>query len=88
MKLTLFHDPGFAAPIGEHVMPIGKFALVADELSRNPNITIVSPTPVAEADLLRVHTPEYVEAIKTGVPRELAESQKFPWSPELFPASA
>ena len=23
-------------------------------------------------------------AVKTGTPRELAESQKFPWSPELF----
>ncbi len=39
---------------------------------------------MTETDLLRVHTPKYAEAIKTGQPRELAESQKFPWSPELF----
>ncbi len=85
-KLTLFHDPGFAAPIGEHVMPIRKFGLVAEELAKNPQIQIVSPPPVTETDLLRVHTPEYIQAIKTGQPRELAESQKFPWSPELFPS--
>lgn len=86
MKLILFHDPGFAAPIGDHVMPIGKFALVAEELRQNSAIEIMSPAPVSEADLLRVHTPEYVQAIKTGEPRELAESQKFPWSPQLLPS--
>lgn len=84
MKLTVFHHPGFAAPLGEHIMPIRKFGLVADELIKNPNIRIVAPTPVADSDLLKVHTPEYVAAIRTGEPRALAESQKFPWSPELF----
>ena len=50
----------------------------------NPGFEICSPQPLSERDLLRVHTPEYVLAIKTGSPRELAESQKFPWSPALF----
>jgi acetoin utilization deacetylase AcuC-like enzyme len=36
--------------------------------------------------LLRVHTPAYIEAVRTGEPRELAESQKFPWSPQLYPS--
>jgi acetoin utilization deacetylase AcuC-like enzyme len=36
--------------------------------------------------LLRVHTPEYIRAIETGEPRALAEGQKFPWSPQLFPS--
>lgn len=86
MSLILFHHPGFTAPLGEHIMPIQKFALVAEELAGNPGISIVPPSPVTEDDLLRVHTPEYVEAVKTGEPRELAESQKFPWSPALFPS--
>lgn len=84
MKLTLFHDPGFAAPIGHHVMPMRKFALVAKELSRHPQVEIASPPPLLPADLLRVHTPEYVDAVRTGQPRKLAESQKFPWTPQLF----
>jgi acetoin utilization deacetylase AcuC-like enzyme len=84
MKLPLFHHPGFEAPIGDHVMPIRKFRLVADALSSDPRIEIVAPKPVTDGDLLRVHTLAYVDAIRTGEPRALAESQKFPWSPALF----
>ncbi|MDX2079320.1 MAG: histone deacetylase [Terrimicrobiaceae bacterium] len=85
--MKLFHDPGFAAPLGEHIMPISKFELVAAEIRRLwPDWTIWAPEPVTDADLFRVHDPAYVEAVKTGEPRSLAESQKFPWSPELFPS--
>ncbi len=85
--MTLFHDPGFAAPIGKHIMPISKFTLVAGKICEElPDIRITSPAPLEESDLRRVHTPRYIKAIRTGQPRELAESQKFPWSPELFPS--
>ena len=66
-------------------MPISKFALVADRIREVlPDVAIDPPAPISEEDLARVHSPEYIAAIKTGEPRELAESQKFPWSPELF----
>lgn len=84
MSVKLFHDPGFAAPIGNHVMPMQKFEMVADRLRKWPEIEILRPRPLPASDLLRVHTSEYVMAVKTGTPRELAESQKFPWSPGLF----
>jgi acetoin utilization deacetylase AcuC-like enzyme len=84
--LTAFYHPGYAAPIGDHVMPIHKFGLVAEGLRDAADIALVEPEPVTEADLLRVHTPRYVEAIRTGEPRRLAEMQKFPWSPELYPS--
>jgi hypothetical protein len=84
--LTAFYHPGYAAPIGAHVMPIRKFGLVAEGLRDAPDVQLVAPTPVSEADLRRVHTAGYIETIKTGEPRALAEGQKFPWSPELFPA--
>ncbi len=84
--MKLYHHPAFAAPIGDHVMPMRKFALVAEQVRKIPGLAIVPPPPVAESDLLRVHTPEYVAAIQSGQPRALAESQKFPWSPELFPS--
>jgi acetoin utilization deacetylase AcuC-like enzyme len=86
VNLLVYHDPGFAAPIGDHVMPMRKFALVAEELKRQSRLKICSPQPVSESDLLRVHTSEYVSAVKSGSPRELAESQKFPWSPALYPS--
>jgi len=82
--LTTFFHPGYAAPIGQHIMPIRKFGLVADGLRDAPGIRLTRPAPVTEEDLRRVHTAEYLDAIKTGEPRDLAQSQKFPWSPELF----
>ena len=86
MSLRLFHDPDFEAPIGEHIMPIRKFHLVADALRSDAAFEIVAPASVEIADLARVHAPDYIEAVRTGEPRALAESQKFPWSPELFPS--
>lgn len=82
--ITAYHDPGFAAPIGAHVMPMRKFQMVADGLAGNPFVRVEVPAPVSETDLLRVHTAEYVTAVRTGEPRGLAESQKFPWSPALW----
>jgi acetoin utilization deacetylase AcuC-like enzyme len=68
-------------------MPISKFALVAERIREFlPEVEITAPNPVSEADLARVHSADYISAIRTGQPRELAESQKFPWSPELFPS--
>lgn len=84
--ITAFYHPGYAAPIGKHVMPITKFSMVADGLGSRSGVRVERPAPVDEADLLRVHTPEYVAAVRTGEPRALAESQKFPWSPELYPS--
>jgi acetoin utilization deacetylase AcuC-like enzyme len=36
---------------------------------------------LAWADICRVHDPAYVDAVRTGEPRDLAESQWFTWSP-------
>ena len=84
--ITAYHHPDFAAPIGQHVMPMRKFQMVADGLAGNPSVRVEAPAPVTEADLLRVHTPDYVTAVRTGEPKVLAESQKFPWSPALWPS--
>jgi acetoin utilization deacetylase AcuC-like enzyme len=72
--------------IGQHVMPMRKFGLVKDAVVRRglaPPVCFEEPAPATDEDLLRVHTRAYVDAIATGEPRALAESQKFPWSPEL-----
>ncbi len=84
--ITAFYHPGFAAPIGDHIMPMRKFALVAEGVKIMRQVRLMEPDPVTEEDLRRVHTPEYITAVRTGIPRELAESQKFPWSPALFPS--
>lgn len=75
----------YFADIGDHVMPMRKFGLVADAI-RADGGEIVEAERASDADLLRVHTAEYVAAMATGEPRELAQSQKFPWSAELAEA--
>ncbi|HEY2772859.1 MAG TPA: histone deacetylase [Candidatus Binatia bacterium] len=84
MKIGVFHHPGFAAPIGQHVMPIDKFARVAEALRGQARCEILEPAPLSPHQLLRVHSHEYVDAIRSGEPRPLAESQKFPWSSALY----
>jgi acetoin utilization deacetylase AcuC-like enzyme len=84
--ITAFHHPGFAAPIGEHVMPMRKFQMVADGLTGRAFARVEAPAPVTPDDLARVHTPVYIDAVRSGEPRALAESQKFPWSPALWPS--
>src|SRR5881396_1750854 len=85
--IKAFYHPAFAAPIGDHIMPMRKFALVAEGLKSNPEVRVMEPAPVTEEELGLVHTPEYIRAVRTGIPRALAESQKFPWSPALFPSA-
>jgi hypothetical protein len=55
--ITAYHHPGFAAPLGEHVMPMRKFALVADAVHAEALARVQAPAPIAEGDLLRAHTP-------------------------------
>lgn len=87
MPIPLFYDPRYEADIGDHIMPIRKFRLVAAAIqAEGLSVDFRSPEPVSDEDLLRVHTPEYIEAIRTGEPRALASSQKFPWSPGLAEA--
>lgn len=80
--IKVFHSPKYFADLGDHVMPIRKFDLVRAGMEGMP-VAFHEPARVTDQDLLRVHTPEYLRAIETGVPLELAQSQKFPWSPQL-----
>jgi acetoin utilization deacetylase AcuC-like enzyme len=84
--ITAYHDAGFAAPIGEHVMPMRKFQLVADGLAGRPGVRVEAPAAIDPEQLRSVHSTAYVDAVRTGEPRGLAESQKFPWSPALWPS--
>ena len=84
--ITAYHHPGFAAPIGDHVMPMRKFQLIADALAGRDRVRVEAPEPLVREQLLCVHTESYVDAVRTGEPRALAESQKFPWSSALWPS--
>ena len=60
---------------------------VAESLEARPipGIVLEAPAPVTAADLASVHDRAYVEAVRTGEPAGLAESNGFSWDPGLYP---
>ena len=68
-----------------------KAAWVADAVRGMEGVRIVAPSArwdaaATEAAIRRVHDAGYVDALATGVPRHLAESQGFVWDPGLWTA--
>lgn len=61
---------------------------VADAVRDLPGVELVAPTGVAtiEAAIRTVHAAAYVDALATGTPRHLAQSQGFVWDPGLWRA--
>jgi acetoin utilization deacetylase AcuC-like enzyme len=51
-----------------------------------PGVTIVAPELLTEEALLAIHSDKYVNAVKTGTPRHLAQSSGFPWDPAVWNA--
>lgn len=59
---------------------------IAESLRARPvaGVEVVAPAPVTGEQLLAAHDAAYVDAVRTGEPRELAESQDFVWDPQLW----
>ncbi len=64
-----------------------KATWVADSLAADPiaGIRLVAPESLRWDQVAQVHAPEYVQAIRTGEPRDLAQSQKLDWDAGLGP---
>ena len=60
---------------------------IADSLAASPisGIELRAPAALAREQVADVHEPGYVQAVETGVPRALAESQGFKWDVGLWP---
>jgi acetoin utilization deacetylase AcuC-like enzyme len=84
----VFYTPRYYADIGEgHVFPIRKFELVRDRLLGEGTLApseIIEPQPAPVADVLLVHTEDYVMRLRAGslTPRELRRLG-LPWSKAL-----
>ncbi|HEX9035492.1 MAG TPA: hypothetical protein VF808_00710 [Ktedonobacterales bacterium] len=59
---------------------------VAESLQAQPvaGVALVAPASVTERELRVAHDAAYVQAVKSGEPRYLAESQGFEWDPRLW----
>lgn len=67
-----------------------KSAEIADSLTENPIDGVVLADPAqffdtAELIIKRLHDADYVRAVKTGVPKALAQSQGFLWDEGIYP---
>ena len=60
---------------------------VAQSLHDDPiaGLQLVAPQPLTWEQVARVHTSAYVQAVQTGQPRALAQSQSLDWDPCLGP---
>jgi acetoin utilization deacetylase AcuC-like enzyme len=65
-----------------------KATWIADSLVERPieGVRIIEPAPLNESQLATIHHPDYIEAVRTGTPRDLAESNGFDWDPGLWDA--
>src|SRR5215210_27576 len=86
--MHVFYTPRYYADIGEgHVFPIRKFELVRDRLLGDGTLLpsdLIEPQPAAIADVLLVHTEDYVTRLRAGTltPREIRRLG-LPWSKAL-----
>lgn len=80
MAMPLFYSPDYV--LSEHEFDTTrKSRWIVESLASDPiaGVTVEAPTLLTEADLLLAHTPEYVEAVKSGRPLDLAMSSGFDW---------
>lgn len=69
LPFKLVHHKGYDLNLGEHVFPSQKFHLIAETLLREEIAVandFLQPEPAPDEDILRVHTAEWAEKLKTG----------------------
>ena len=85
--MKLFFSPDYVAA-AESFDTTRKSSWIAESLERDPvkGVEIAAPEPLTFEQLCVVHDPGYVRAVRTGQPRELAQSQNFSWDPGMWSA--
>jgi acetoin utilization deacetylase AcuC-like enzyme len=90
LPFKLVYSDDYYLPIGAHVFPAEKYRRIHDRLleTRVAEISdFVTPQPASDQDVLLVHTPAYVQKLKTGTLSSHDELElEIPYSPELVHA--
>jgi acetoin utilization deacetylase AcuC-like enzyme len=69
LPFKLIYSDEYYLPIGAHVFPAQKYKLIHDRLLESEIAEpsdFATPGPASDQDVLLVHTPQYVEKLKTG----------------------
>jgi len=90
LPFKLVYSDDYYLPIGAHVFPAEKYEHVHKRLLHTGVAEpgdFVAPQPASDSDILLVHTPLYVQKLKTGTLSAHEELQlEIPYSPELVRA--
>src|SRR6266702_7949468 len=90
LPFKLIYSDGYYLPIGQHVFPAEKYRRVHAQLIETGVADVsdfLTPQPATDQDILLVHTPQYVEKLKTGTLSAREELElEVPYSPELVSA--
>ena len=90
LPFKLVYSDDYYLPIGSHVFPAEKYKRIHDRLLASgiaEPADFVTPRPATDQDVLLVHTPQYIEKLRTGTlsAREQMELE-VPFSPALVKA--
>jgi acetoin utilization deacetylase AcuC-like enzyme len=90
LPFKLVYSNDYYLPIGAHVFPAEKYERIQKKLIETgvaETTDFVAPQPASDQDILLVHTPQYVQKLKTGTLSAREELQmEIPYSPELVRA--
>ena len=90
IPFKLIYSDDYFLPIGAHVFPAEKYRRIHDQLLAT-NVAeasdFIAPQAATDQDILLVHTPQYVQKLKTGQLSSREEQEmEIPYSPELVRA--
>ncbi|HXP39314.1 MAG TPA: histone deacetylase [Candidatus Acidoferrales bacterium] len=90
LLFKLIYSDAYYLPIGEHVFPAEKYRRIRDRLLVGGNAEpsdFLEPQPAADNDILLVHSPEYVQKLKTGTLSQREQMElEIPYSQNLVKA--
>jgi acetoin utilization deacetylase AcuC-like enzyme len=90
LPFKLIYSDEYYLPIGAHVFPAEKYRRIHQRLVETGVATesdFLTPPAASDQDILLVHTPQYVEKLKTGTLTAREQLQmEVPYSPELVRA--
>jgi acetoin utilization deacetylase AcuC-like enzyme len=90
LPFQLVYHEGYDLHLGPHVFPSQKFRLIAEKLLAEGIASkedFLRPEPAGDADILRVHTADWVHKLKTATLTRSEEMKlEVPYSPELVEA--
>ncbi|TVP56032.1 MAG: histone deacetylase [Gemmatimonadales bacterium] len=90
--MQIFYSDEFVLPLPEgHRFPMAKYRLLREAVGAHPELRHAAlriPEAASDADLLRVHTPDYLGRVLAGqLDRSEVRRIGFPWSPGLVERS-